>query len=183
MSVSLIIFLGLLFAQGGGEYVAMKRTGTLWRKHKREWTYYTVVIPYKAMLAASIFEHISFHTQPSLPAIVVGSCLAIGGIIIRVRGHLELDGAFSPYVEKSPGQKIVTSGLYKRIRHPMYLGTILLFVSMPLIVSANWAWIFSVLSVIGIIVRIQKEEAFLSSEFAGYKEYAEKTWRLLPHIY
>jgi protein-S-isoprenylcysteine O-methyltransferase Ste14 len=182
-SVPLLAFIGLLLVQAGGEYAAMLRTGTLRRKHKRDWTYYAVAIPFKAMVAASILEHMSSHTEPPVPAVIAGSLLAAGGIIVRVRGHLELDGAFSQYVEKSVGQELVQSGMYTKIRHPMCVGSILLFIGMRLVVAATWAWIFSALGMVGIIVRIRKEEAFLATELAGYKEYAENTWRLLPYVY
>lgn len=182
-NIPLLAFVGLLLAQTGGEYAAMAHTGTLRRKHKREWTCYAVAIPFKAMLAASIVEHISSQTQPSAAAVASGIFLAVAGIIVRIRGHIELDGAFSQYVEKSAGQKLVQSGMYSKIRHPMYAGSILLFIGMPLVVAAAWTWIFSAFGIIGIFVRIRKEEAFLVEELAGYKEYAENTWRLLPYVY
>jgi len=182
-NIPLYLFAALLLAQAAGEYAAMLRTRTLRRKHKREWTYYAVVIPFKAMIAASIVEHVSSQTQPSVSAVIAGSLLAAGGVIVRVRGHLELNGAFSQYVEKSAGQKLVESGMYVKIRHPMYVGSILLFIGMPLVIGATWAWIFSVLGMVGIIIRIRKEEAFLTKELAGYREYAQRTWRLLPYVY
>jgi protein-S-isoprenylcysteine O-methyltransferase Ste14 len=65
----------------------------------------------------------------------------------------------------------------------MCVGSILLFIGMRLVVAATWAWIFSALGMVGIIVRIRKEEAFLATELAGYEEYTENTWRLLPYVY
>ena len=176
-------FIGVVLIQVFAECAAMARTRTLWRKHKPEWTYYTVAIPFKGMIAVSLIEHVSCQTQPSLAAVVAGCFLAAAGIIIRVWGHLELDGAFSQYVEKRDGQKLVRSGIYARIRHPMYVGSIFLFIGMPLVVTATWAWVFSCCGIVGIFLRIRKEEAFLAAKLPGYKEYMQNTWRLLPFIY
>ena len=182
-NIPLCTLVGLLLADAVGEYAAMLRTGTLWRKHKREWTYFAVAIPFKAMIAVSLVESISARTQPSVAAWIAGSLLATAGIIIRVCGHLQLDGAFSQYVEKGPGQKLVQSGMYTSIRHPMYVGTILLFIGMPLVVGVTWAWILSALGMGGVLLRIRKEEHFLSAELSGYSEYMRNTWCLLPYVY
>lgn len=182
-SIPLFAFVGLLLAEVAGEYAAMARTETLWRKHEREWTFYVVAIPFKAMIAASIVEHISTHTQPSIPAVISGSLLAAAGIVVRVCGHLQLNGAFSQYVEKRPGQRLVQSGMYTKIRHPMYVGSIFLFIGMPLVVAAKWAWVLSAVGMVGIIFRIRKEETFLARELVGYREYMRNTWRLLPYVF
>jgi protein-S-isoprenylcysteine O-methyltransferase Ste14 len=65
----------------------------------------------------------------------------------------------------------------------MYVGTILLFIGMPLVVGVTWAWIFSALGMGGILLRIRKEEQFLSTELVGYREYMRNTWRLLPYVF
>ena len=101
---------------------------------------------------------------------------------IRVLGHLELHGALSQYVKKADGQSLVESGMYAKVRHPMYLGSLLLFVGIPLVLGATWAWGFSALGVVGIAVRIRGEEAFLAQELPGYREYMQRTWRRLPHV-
>ena len=182
-NLPLLLIVGLLLAQTGSEYAAMIYTKTLFRKHVREWTYYAVAIPFKAMMAASIGERIASHASYSLPALVIGSVLAIAGILVRVRGHLELSGAFSPYVEKTSDQKLVQSGMYSTVRHPMYAGSMLLFVGMPLAAAACWAWAFSVLGVLGILIRMRNEEDYLAAELAGYAEYCQRTWRLLPYVF
>jgi protein-S-isoprenylcysteine O-methyltransferase Ste14 len=115
--------------------------------------------------------------------LLIGSLLSVAGIWVRVWGHLDLDGAFSQYVEKSEGQVLVHSGMYAKIRHPMYVGTVLLFVGVPLVLAARFAWLFSALGLIGLVVRIQKEEVFLIEELPGYRKYAKRTWRLAPYIY
>lgn len=178
-----VVFLALLLGQMAAEYSAMLWTGALRRKHRREWTCYAVALPFKAMICAAIVEHVVLHTQPAMIAIVAGSVLAGAGIVIRAVGHFELGSGFSPYVEKGEGQKLVESGMYARIRHPMYTGSILIFLGMPLVLAVWSAWLFSALGLAGILIRMRKEEAFLSKELPGYREYLKKTWRLVPYIY
>lgn len=182
-SIPLILFLGLLGTEVVGEYAAMARTGTLRRKHRREWTYLALALPFKAMIVAALLEHLNASTRPSLICLVAGSLLTAGGILVRVLGHLQLDGAFTPYVEKTADQQLVATGMYAKIRHPMYLGSLLLFLGMPMILGARAAWIFSALGILGTWLRIRKEEAFLSKELPGYNEYRQHTWRLLPYLY
>jgi protein-S-isoprenylcysteine O-methyltransferase Ste14 len=161
----------------------MLYTGSLRRKHRREWTYCAVALPFKAMLGAAIVEYLCVGTQPSVTGMVAGSILAGAGIVIRVLGHSQLGRAFSPYVEKDEGQQLIQSGMYAKIRHPMYIGTILQFLGMPLMLGANFAWLFSALGLAGTVIRMQKEEAFLCQELPGYQEYTQRTWRLVPYIY
>ena len=110
----LITFVGLMLAETLAEYFAMLRTGTLRRKQKWEWTYYAVAFPFKAMVGAAVAEHIAIHTRPTVLMVVAGSLLAAAGIAIRVQCHFELAGAFSQYVEKSEGHRLVQSGMYAR---------------------------------------------------------------------
>jgi protein-S-isoprenylcysteine O-methyltransferase Ste14 len=179
----LLVFSAVVLAQSLGESLAMWRTGTLRRPHQREWTYYAVAVPYKLMIASSLLEHLQRHTVPSPLMLASGSVLAVTGILIRVACHLELAGAFSPYVERSAGQRLVQSGLYRRVRHPMYVGSILLAVGTPLIVAATLAWLFTAATLVGLLLRIHKEEAFLATEFPEYRAYMEKTSRLVPGVY
>jgi protein-S-isoprenylcysteine O-methyltransferase Ste14 len=181
--IPLVVFVGLLLSEIVGEYSAMLYTGALSRKHRKEWTYYAVAFPFKAMLGAAVVEFVYLRSQPPLASVLAGSLLAGSGIVIRVLGHLQLGRAFSPYVEKEENHQLVQSGMYAKIRHPMYVGTILLFLGMPLVLAANAAWLFTALGLAGTVIRIHKEEAFLIQELAGYQEYAEKTWRLVPYVY
>lgn len=181
--ITLWIFVALVLGQMLAEYVAMLRTGTLRRKHQREWTYLAVAIPYKAMIAAALVECLGRSTRPSLTMVCAGALLSLAGIAIRVRGHFDLAGAFSAYVETSENHQLIRSGMYARVRHPMYVGSILLFVGLPLVLGAKVAWIFSALGIVGALIRIPREEAFLQRIFPEYRDYMQHTWRLFPYIY
>ena len=87
-------------------------------------------------------------------------------------------------VEVSENQKVVDTGLYGLVRHPMYTSTIFLFLSMPLILDSIFSFIIMLIYPIIIIFRIRNEEKVLSRELEGYKEYKEKVkYRLIPFIW
>lgn len=87
-------------------------------------------------------------------------------------------------VEVSENQKVVDSGLYGLVRHPMYTSTIFLFLSMPLILDSIFSFIIMLIYPIIIIFRIKNEEKVLENELEGYKEYKEKVqYKILPLIW
>lgn len=87
-------------------------------------------------------------------------------------------------VEVQAGQKVIDTGLYGFVRHPMYSITILLFLSMPLVLGSLISF-FIFLAYPAIIVRrIYSEETLLGRELAGYAAYCEKVrFRLIPYIW
>ena len=87
-------------------------------------------------------------------------------------------------VEVSENQKVVDSGLYGLVRHPMYTSTIFLFLSMPLILGSLFSFVIMLIYPIIIFFRIKNEERFLEIKLEGYKEYKEKVkYKLIPFIW
>ena len=87
-------------------------------------------------------------------------------------------------VEVSENQKVVDSGLYGIVRHPMYTSTIFLFLSMPLVLDSIFSFIVMLVYPIIIIFRIRNEEKVLENELVGYKEYKEKIkYKLIPYLW
>ena len=81
-------------------------------------------------------------------------------------------------------QKVIDTGLYKIVRHPMYFSTLLLFLSIPLILNSLISFIIFLLYPFIIIKRIKHEEILLEKELKGYKEYKKKVkYKLIPFIW
>ena len=90
----------------------------------------------------------------------------------------------SRIVEVEQGQNVISSGPYAMIRHPMYLGAILLYVLSPLALGSYWAMIPSILIIPVIVARIWNEESVLVRDLKGYQEYMQKTrYRLIPGLW
>jgi len=87
-------------------------------------------------------------------------------------------------VQVDRGQKVVSTGPYSIIRHPMYLGTLLMFLATPLALGSYIAVPFFLPLVPILALRILNEEEVLSRDLRGYVDYCRKTrYRLLPHIW
>ncbi len=81
-------------------------------------------------------------------------------------------------------QKVIDTGLYGIVRHPMYAVTLLLFLSMPLVLGSVYSLLVFLAYPFIIAKRIKGEEEFLEKELAGYKEYKQKVkYRLIPFIW
>lgn len=87
-------------------------------------------------------------------------------------------------VEVVKGQKVISTGPYSIIRHPMYLAVILMYTATPIALGSYWALPPFLLIVPILIFRILNEEEVLRRELPGYKEYCKKTrYRLLPFVW
>jgi protein-S-isoprenylcysteine O-methyltransferase Ste14 len=87
-------------------------------------------------------------------------------------------------VEVQDHQTVVDTGLYGIVRHPMYIATVLLFLSMPLILGSLVSFVVFLAYPVIIAKRIRDEEALLEAELEGYAAYRQKVrWRLVPFIW
>ncbi len=87
-------------------------------------------------------------------------------------------------VEVQAGQKVIDTGLYGIVRHPMYLATILLFCAMPLTLGSLWAFLPALAYPALLVARIRSEEKLLTQELNGYADYCKKVkYHLIPYIW
>ena len=87
-------------------------------------------------------------------------------------------------IEIQENQKVVDTGLYGIVRHPMYSATLILFLSMPLVLGSLISFVIFLAYPLIIARRIKKEEEFLEKELEGYKEYKHKVkYRLIPFVW
>ena len=114
---------------------------------------------------------------------VLASVLFLSGY--GMYGEVMRENAYlSRTVEVQEGQKVIDTGLYGLVRHPMYLATLLMFIPIPLILGSFLGLIPFALYPAVIIVRILNEEKVLSGELDGYTEYKKKVkYRLIPYIW
>ena len=87
-------------------------------------------------------------------------------------------------IKVQENQKVVDTGLYGIVRHPMYSVTLLLFLSMPLILGSVYSFVIFLAYPLLIAKRIKGEEAFLEKELPGYAEYKQKVkYRMIPFLW
>lgn len=116
--------------------------------------------------------------------------VAIGATVVFLLAYvlyaevLRENTYLSRTIEVQENQKVVDTGLYGIVRHPMYAVTLLLFLSMPLVLGSLISLVIFLAYPLIIAKRIKHEEEFLEKELEGYKEYKQKVkYRLIPFIW
>ena len=120
----------------------------------------------------------------------VPTYITISADIIILLGYLIIFFVFkqnsyaSNIIEVNENQKIISTGLYGIVRHPMYIGVLIMFIPTPIALGSYWGLIPFALLPVSLILRILNEEKVLSENLKGYKEYCQKTrYRLIPFIW
>jgi len=120
----------------------------------------------------------------------VPTWLVILSDIIMFLGYMVVFSVFrentytSRIVEVEKNQKVISTGPYSFVRHPMYAGTLLMYIFLPLALGSYFALIPMIPVMFVVIIRIFDEERLLSKELKGYKEYCKKVkYRLVPGIW
>ena len=99
-------------------------------------------------------------------------------VVLRENAYL------SRTIKVEEGQTVVDTGLYRVVRHPMYMATILLFTMIPLILGSWYALIIFAIYPAIIVVRLKNEERYLTRNLPGYAAYKQKVkYRLIPFIW
>jgi protein-S-isoprenylcysteine O-methyltransferase Ste14 len=116
---------------------------------------------------------------------IIGVLLAIIGLFIRICSILTLKQHFTYTVTKIEGHELIETGMYKWIRHPGYLGQLIIFEATA-IALANWLSVILMFIpvFIGYYYRIRTEEKFMMDQWGmKYTEYQKRTNRLIPGIF
>lgn len=116
---------------------------------------------------------------------IIGSIVASSGLIIRITSIIKLKQLFTYTVAKLENHELIETGLYKYIRHPGYLGQLIIFLGTSICLS-NWAsMIIMIIPVLaGYLNRMNVEEKFMIKELGQkYVDYRKRTKRLIPMIY
>lgn len=127
---------------------------------------------------------IRFHWYTLPEGVVYGASIVFLIAYILYAEVLRENTYLSRTIEVQENQKVIDTGLYGIVRHPMYSVTLLLFLSMPLILGSIFAFIIFLAYPFIIAKRIKGEEEFLEKELVGYHEYKQKVkFRLIPFIW
>ena len=133
-------------------------------------------------VVAGLGFRFGWYSLPPL-AVIIGAAVFILAYILYAE-VLRENTYLSRTIEVQQGQKVIDTGLYKIVRHPMYSATLLLFLSIPIILGSLYSLIVFASYPFIIANRIVYEEKFLENELQGYKEYKQKVkYRLIPFIW
>ena len=142
-----------------------------------------VYVLFAALLVFSALDH-RFGWSP-VPAAVslAGAALVAIGLGIAIFTVIENRyAAATVTVEES--QKVVSTGLYGLVRHPMYMGATIMMAGIPLALDSWWGLAVLIPCLFGVAFRIRDEEKMLTNELSGYHEYTQKVHhRLVPYVW
>ena len=133
-------------------------------------------------IAAGLNYRFDWYVLPE--AVSVGAAVVFLAAYALYAEVLRENAYLSRTIEVQEGQKVVDTGLYGIVRHPMYAVTLMLFLAMPLILGSLISFLIFLVYPLLIAKRIRNEEEVLERELAGYKEYKTKVrYRMIPFIW
>jgi protein-S-isoprenylcysteine O-methyltransferase Ste14 len=135
------------------------------------------------MMALSAFDH-RFGWLPVPAAVcVTGDVLIVAGLYIGMLVVTQNSYAAATVTVEAE-QKLASGGLYKVVRQPMYAGSLILMLGIPLALGSYWGLLLIIPGLLVLVFRILDEEALLSQELAGYREYKQRVhFRLVPYVW
>ena len=136
-----------------------------------------------ALLVFCALDH-RFGWSPVPPSVsVAGDVLVALGLLINLLVFRENSYGGST-IEVVEGQQVISSGLYARVRHPMYVGVLVMISGVPLALDSWWGLAILALVTPVLIWRILDEEKFLKHNLPGYSAYTQKVrYRLVPYLW
>ena len=186
------LFLGLLFAPMAllGLFLFIKSPDLLAKRlnAKEKEKTQQGVIAFSALMFPVGFLVSAFDFRFSWSSVPVW-CVALSSVLFLVGYAMYAEVMrenvyLSRTVEVQENQKVIDTGLYGIVRHPMYLATFLMFLPMPLILGSFWGLIPFAFYPVIIVIRILNEEQVLARELEGYTDYMKKVkYRLIPFIW
>jgi protein-S-isoprenylcysteine O-methyltransferase Ste14 len=136
-----------------------------------------------AICVISGLDHrLGWSSVPPVVSLIGDVTVAVGlGVVVLV---VIQNRYASTTVQVASGQQVVSTGLYRLVRHPMYTGNVLMLVGLPLALGSYWALALVLPGVAVLAARIHDEEKLLREELEGYREYAGKVRsRLIPYVW
>ena len=145
--------------------------------------YVGIMVSVVAVGVVSALDHrFGWSTVPT-PVVVVGNVLVLIGILLAELVVIRNNYAASTITVEAE-QPVVSTGLYGLVRHPMYVGALIMMVGTPLALASYWGLLTLIPGVLIFVARITDEEKALRQDLEGYDEYTEKVhYRLVPGVW
>ena len=186
------LFMGILFVPMflAGIVMMVKNPGLLQKRlrAKEEQKEQRLVVKLSGLMflvgfvAAGLGVRFGWYTLPN--GVVIGAAVVFLGAYVLYAEVLRENTYLSRTIEVQEDQKVIDTGLYGVVRHPMYSATLLLFLSMPLVLGSVYSFLIFLVYPFLIAKRIKNEEEFLEKELDGYRAYQQKVkYRLIPFVW
>ena len=133
--------------------------------------------------AAGILFGGNWTAGPRFASSVAGGALIVAGIALGYLGIRDLDRSLSPMPRPRDTAVLIQDGVYRRLRHPIYAGLILLAIGWGLLMASFLALALALALAVLLDLKARREEVWLREKYPGYAEYAAHTKRFVPGIY
>jgi len=142
----------------------------------------TIVAVVATLVVSALDHRFDWSTVPTSIVILGNVLVAVGLVMAQLVVIQNSYAAATIAVEKD--QKVVDTGLYGFVRHPMYVGTLIMMIGTPLALDSYWGLLAVALALPVLAARIDDEEKMLRQELPGYDEYTRKVhYRLVPGVW
>jgi len=136
-----------------------------------------------AMVVLSVFDHRMGWSSVPAWLCLLGDVLIAAGIGFAMLVIVQNNYAAAT-VTVETGQFVASRGVYKVVRHPMYVGNVIMMVGIPLALGSYWGLLLVIPGVLVLVSRILDEEKMLTQELGGYREYMQRVhYRLVPYVW
>jgi len=136
-----------------------------------------------AMMVLSAFDHRFGWSRVAAAFSGIGDALVAIGLGITWLVVIQNSYAASNITVEA-GQKVISTGLYGFVRHPMYVGVLIMMAGIPLALGSWWGLVILIPGVMVLILRILDEEKMLKQELEGYSQYTHRVhYRLVPYVW
>lgn len=132
--------------------------------------------------AISLHKMLQHTEEIEKPSEILGSIIFMMGIYILHITHREMKGSFSPRIDFDKNRKLINTGIFRVVRHPMYFSMILLNVGIWFMTASEMLLFFNGMFTVLVVSRIPMEEKYLSRQFPNYYEKMPR-FRVIPYVY
>ena len=140
-------------------------------------------LAFGALFVVSALDYRFGWSRVPAPVSIGGDILVALGLAIDLRVFGENSYGAST-IETATGQTVISTGPYALVRHPMYVGVLILLLGVPLALGSYWGLVFMFVNVPILMLRIHDEEAMLKQELQGYTDYTRRVrYRLVPGLW
>jgi protein-S-isoprenylcysteine O-methyltransferase Ste14 len=146
------------------------------------WVFIQVVL-FWVLIAAGVRDKGDIEGIKLLVAVSVGTALIVLGAAVMFLGIRGLRESATPMPRPKPDGELVVDGIYSFVRHPIYLGVILVAFGWGVAMDSVVALIVAAIYVAFYDLKSRREEAWLREQYPGYSAYARTTKRFVPYVY
>jgi protein-S-isoprenylcysteine O-methyltransferase Ste14 len=140
-------------------------------------------LAFAAIMVLPAFDHRFGWSRVPIALVALGNVLVALGFWIVFRVFRE-NSFTSAVIQTYAEQRVIDTGPYAHVRHPMYAGALVLLIGIPLALGSYWGLLTLVPFVVVLVVRLLDEEKVLVKELSGYAEYRQRTrFRLVPWVW